>query len=106
MSCAIVGEHRHVAATGIAAWFAYYSCSMVYWSYTLGDVSQGMDATPLWIPQLSMALGTVLFAIAKGRRLGRQIDEEPLSPIPSGELVKATAGQNSWLFQMATKFFG
>jgi TRAP-type C4-dicarboxylate transport system permease small subunit len=52
------------AATGIAAWFAYYSCSMVYWSYKLGDVSQGMDATALWIPQLSMALGTVLFAVA------------------------------------------
>ncbi len=33
------------------------------WSYTLGDVSQGQDATPLWIPQLVMSVGTVLLAL-------------------------------------------
>jgi hypothetical protein len=27
-------------------------------------VSTGVDATPLWIPQLVMAVGTVVFAIA------------------------------------------
>ena len=48
----------------VAAWFAYYSCNMVYWSYKLGDVSTGLDATPLWIPQSAMAIGTVLFAVA------------------------------------------
>lgn len=53
-----------VAATAIASWFAYYCCDMVYWSYTLGDMSQGQDATPLWIPQLSMAFGAVLLAMA------------------------------------------
>ena len=30
----------------------------------LGDVSQGIDATPLWIPQSGMAIGAVLFAVA------------------------------------------
>ena len=28
------------------------------------DVSSGLDATPLWIPQLGMAVGTTLFALA------------------------------------------
>jgi hypothetical protein len=37
---------------------------MVYWSYVLGDVSQGLDATPIWIPQLSMAFGMSLLAVA------------------------------------------
>jgi TRAP-type C4-dicarboxylate transport system permease small subunit len=28
------------------------------------DISTGNDATPLWIPQIAMAVGTVLLAIA------------------------------------------
>jgi hypothetical protein len=37
-------------------------------SYRLHDVSQGQDATPLWIPQLAMAFGTTLLAIALADR--------------------------------------
>ncbi len=48
----------------IAVWFAWYACSMVYWTYMLNDISSELDATPLWIPQSTMAFGTVLFAIA------------------------------------------
>ena len=33
-------------------------------SYTLHDVAFTGDATPMWIPQLSMALGCVGFAMA------------------------------------------
>ncbi len=51
-------------STAIACWLAYYSCSLVYWSYVLGDISQGLDATPMWIPQLAMAFGTCLFAVS------------------------------------------
>jgi hypothetical protein len=36
-------------------------------------------------------LAAVVFALARGRRLGRPIPEEAVSPIPSGELVHATA---------------
>jgi TRAP-type C4-dicarboxylate transport system permease small subunit len=47
------------------AWFlARYAIKAVYWSWKLKDVSQGQDATPLWIPQLAMATGAVLLAIA------------------------------------------
>ncbi len=48
----------------IAAGFAFYSCKMVYVSYQYGDLSTGLDATPLWIPQMTMAVGAVLFAVA------------------------------------------
>jgi TRAP-type C4-dicarboxylate transport system permease small subunit len=51
-------------STGVAVWLAYFSWSMVYWSGALNDVSQGMDATPLWLPQLSMAFGLSLLAVA------------------------------------------
>ena len=36
---------------------------MVYWSWLLGDVSQGQDATPLWIAQMPVAVGSVILAI-------------------------------------------
>jgi len=52
------------AATGLAALAAYYSCRLSWQSYLFHDVSTGNDATPLWIPQLTMALGSVILAIA------------------------------------------
>jgi TRAP-type C4-dicarboxylate transport system permease small subunit len=48
----------------IATWFAWYCCNMVYTTFVLEDVSTDLDATPLWIPQATMAIGSVLFAIA------------------------------------------
>ncbi len=51
-------------SAAIAGWMTYYAWSMVYWSITLGDISEGMDATPLWIPQMTMAAGMTLFTVA------------------------------------------
>jgi TRAP-type C4-dicarboxylate transport system permease small subunit len=53
-----------IVSSAITCWFASYSWDMVYWSYMLGDLSQELDATPLWIPQLTMALGVTLFAVS------------------------------------------
>ena len=47
----------------LAIFFARYAIRANIWSYTLGDVSQGQDATPLWIPQIVMSVGTVLLAL-------------------------------------------
>jgi TRAP-type C4-dicarboxylate transport system permease small subunit len=67
----MLGRHRlwgervcFLAAAAIATWFAYHCCAQTYLSYVLGDVSQGLDATPIWIPQLSMAIGASLLALA------------------------------------------
>ena len=51
-------------ATAVALWMGYFSWSMIYWSRQLNDISQGMDATPLWIPQLSLAFGMTILAIS------------------------------------------
>jgi TRAP-type C4-dicarboxylate transport system permease small subunit len=48
----------------IASWFAWYCCNMVHTTFMLEDVSTDLDATPLWIPQATMAIGSVLFAVA------------------------------------------
>ncbi len=50
--------------TIVTIWFAYYACNMVLTSWRIDDISTDLDATPLWIPQLTMAIGTVLFAVA------------------------------------------
>ena len=51
-------------ASLLSCLLAYYSCKLAWQSLEFNDVSTGNDATPLWIPQLTMALGTVVFAIA------------------------------------------
>src|SRR5262249_49539187 len=52
------------AATVLAGAFAYYSVRLAFQSWDFNDVSTASDATPLWIPQLSMAAGTLIFAVA------------------------------------------
>ena len=52
------------AATVLAAVVAYYSVRLAWQSHTFNDISTGNDATPLWLPQLSMAIGTTILAIA------------------------------------------
>lgn len=48
----------------LSGMFAIFSVRMVIDSYTFNDVSTGMVPVPLWVPQLSMALGAILFVIA------------------------------------------
>lgn len=73
-------------ATGLAALFAWYSCRLAWQSHAFHDISTGPDATPLWIPQLSMAAGAIVLLVAfvdelvleaLGRR-SAPVSEEPL----------------------------
>jgi TRAP-type C4-dicarboxylate transport system permease small subunit len=52
------------AATLLAAAFAYYSVRLAFQSWQFNDISTANDATPLWIPQLAMAIGTIVLAVA------------------------------------------
>ncbi|MEN9996898.1 MAG: hypothetical protein RL462_1674 [Pseudomonadota bacterium] len=51
-------------ATFLACLMAYYSIRLSWQSYIFHDISTSNDATPLWIPQIAMALGTLVLAIA------------------------------------------
>ena len=55
----------------LAVFLAVYAIKAVQISIKLNDISQGQDATPIWIPQLPMAIGATLFAIAMIDRLIR-----------------------------------
>ncbi|WP_373635714.1 TRAP transporter small permease [Yoonia sp. SS1-5] len=47
------------------AWYvSYYSYRMLGFAIKFNDVSQGQDATPLWIPQSAMLVGMIILAIA------------------------------------------
>lgn len=48
----------------IAWYFTYYAYWFVYWSWKFKEVSQGQDASLMWIPQSVMVLGGGLLAIA------------------------------------------
>jgi TRAP-type C4-dicarboxylate transport system permease small subunit len=52
------------AATLLAIAFAWYSARLAWQSYDFNDISTANDATPLWLPQLTMAFGAIVLAIA------------------------------------------
>lgn len=52
------------AATLLSLLFAFYSVRLAWQSHVFHDISTANDATPLWLPQLGMAIGTVILAIA------------------------------------------
>jgi TRAP-type C4-dicarboxylate transport system permease small subunit len=72
------------AAVFLATLFAYYSVRLAWQSHVLNDISTGNDATRLWIPQLAMAVGTVILLVAfidewvlewRGKRRGGMPEE-------------------------------
>lgn len=53
-----------IAGLLLSALLAGYACRMVWVSHLTHDISQGSDATPLWLPQMAMALGCVGLFVA------------------------------------------
>jgi TRAP-type C4-dicarboxylate transport system permease small subunit len=75
----------HAVAVLITGVLAFYSSKLAWQSYTFHDISTGNDATPLWIPQLSMAIGTAVLFVAMSDEFvrllrRRRMDGHPDSP--------------------------
>lgn len=84
-----------IGAAGVL-WAAWQVLKYVKESWQYHDVSQGLIAVPLWIPQLSMAVGMVLLALALVERLilrlmGRPVADDAAPPNP--ETDRSGAGQ-------------
>ena len=82
------GKSRHAlevwalfAASLLALLSAFYSCKLAWQSYTFHDISTSNDATPLWLPQIMMALGTIVLAIAFIDELVLEIRGERIVPV-------------------------
>ena len=54
----------YTVASLAVVFLAWYAVKAVLLSAKINDISQGQDATPLWIPQSLMAVGAVVFAMA------------------------------------------
>ena len=59
----------------LATYFARYAVKFNFQSVKLNEISQGLDKTEMWIPQLAMSIGTVILAIALWDNLMRMIVE-------------------------------
>ena len=74
----------HAAGAVFAGALAWFSVRLAWQSYEFHDVSQSNDATPLWIPEIAMALGAIVLVIAvvddlvrvlRGQAIGHESDE-------------------------------
>ncbi|HTS84117.1 MAG TPA: TRAP transporter small permease [Usitatibacter sp.] len=54
----------HAAGTFFCAVLAWFSVRLAWQSHVYNDISQGNDATPLWIPQIAMAVGAIVLLVA------------------------------------------
>lgn len=72
-----LGHFADILAAGFATlmmgWVAWAIFGYVQESWTYNEVSQGVIAVPLWVPQAPMAFGAVLFALAFAERTLRLI---------------------------------
>ena len=50
--------------TVAVSYLAWWACLFTYESWEFNDIAQGLLPLPLWIPQLSFALGSVLLWLA------------------------------------------
>lgn len=52
-----------IAAVAIG-YLAWWACCFTYESWKFNELAQGLWALPIWIPQMSFALGSLLFLVA------------------------------------------
>ena len=58
-----------ILGLGLSSYMAWFAARLVWQSYVFHDVAPTGDATPMWIPQLTMAVGCAGFALAMGHAL-------------------------------------
>ena len=75
------------AAAGLAlsAFLAWYACRLVWVSFETHDVSPSADATPMWLPQIAMALGSIGLVVAMAEALLCQLRGRSFFVAPTGE---------------------
>ncbi len=75
-------------ATFLSGYFAWYACRLAWGSWRFNDISTEVDATPLWIPQLSMALGVTALFLAFAEELLHVLRRRQLRQAHDAELAR------------------
>ena len=73
----------------LTCFLAYYLVRMTWVSWLFKDRSEGADATPLWLPQTGVAIGSVVMAVCMVHALVRTV--------ATGEIQSATGGDEQLL---------
>ncbi len=76
----------HLAGTFFCGVLAFYSVRLAWQSHVYNDISQGNDATPLWIPQVAMALGSLVLLVAMADDFVLLARRRKLAAAPAGEI--------------------
>jgi TRAP-type C4-dicarboxylate transport system permease small subunit len=76
----------HFAGAFFCGALAWFSVRLAWQSHTFNDVSQGNDATPLWIPQVAMAVGSIVLLVAMVDDLVLLLARRTLAQAPADEL--------------------
>jgi TRAP-type C4-dicarboxylate transport system permease small subunit len=74
------------AASLLAGLFAFYSVRLAFQSWQFNDVSTASDATPLWLPQLAMAAGTLVLLVAFVDELAQELAGRRRAQVPAAPL--------------------
>ena len=72
----------------LSAAVAFFSCRLVWVSYTTHDMSPAADASALWVPQMAMALGCIGFAIAFCDALVSHLRNKPFFINVPGDIAR------------------
>ena len=79
----------HFAAWVCAGFVAWYSARLTYQSWSFNDISQGTDATPLWIPQTAMLVGSLVFWVAMTDALVLTLQRKPFAAQGDGTAARS-----------------
>ncbi|MDJ0623062.1 MAG: TRAP transporter small permease [Desulfocapsaceae bacterium] len=74
-----------ILASGVTIYFSWYTFSLVHESFIYNDLSPGMVAVPIWIPQSAMLLGLVVLSIALIDELFAALTGKTPSYVGAGE---------------------
>lgn len=72
-------------ATLLSGYLAWFSVKLCWQSYEINDLSTGLIAIPLWIPQVGMALGAAVLFIAVVDQLVMVVSGGSLMAEPAGD---------------------
>ncbi|MBN2568736.1 MAG: TRAP transporter small permease [Deltaproteobacteria bacterium] len=77
----------------ISLYFTWYMAKLTHESFTYNDLSPGMIAVPIWIPQTALLLGLIILSIALMDELITVLRGKVPSYVEKGEMLLAKDNQ-------------
>lgn len=82
-------------AAGVAIYFTWYTFSLTRESFTYNDLSPGMIAVPIWIPQSAMLAGLFILSVSLIDELFCALSGKTPTYVDAGEKLLETDDESS-----------